>query len=59
MSAPILWIAIPFIAGILIFLISSERFSATAGGAISAILALIALFIPIDVALLQIGRAHV
>jgi formate hydrogenlyase subunit 3/multisubunit Na+/H+ antiporter MnhD subunit len=52
MSAPIIWIAIPFIAGILIFLISSERFSATAGGAISALLALIALFIPIDVALL-------
>lgn len=52
MSAPIIWIAIPFIAGILIFLISSERFSATVGGAISAVLALIAFFIPIDTALL-------
>src|SRR5690606_6309852 len=52
MTAPILWIAIPFIAGVFILLISSERFSAAVGGTLSAILALIAYFIPIDTALL-------
>ncbi|MBL8100490.1 MAG: hypothetical protein JNK81_15005 [Anaerolineales bacterium] len=52
MSAPILWIAIPFITGVLIFLISSERYSAWVGGSVSAILSLIAFFIPIDTALL-------
>ncbi|MBL8049902.1 MAG: hypothetical protein JNM46_01655 [Anaerolineales bacterium] len=52
MSAPILWIALPFLTGALIMLLSSERFSAWIGGTVSAILALIALLIPIDTALL-------
>ena len=58
MSAPILWIAIPFITGVLIFLISSERYSAWVGGSVSAILSLIAFFIPIDTALL-IGNVSI
>lgn len=52
MSAPILWIGIPFLAGVLILLFLRERYSAWAGGTISAILALIALIFPIDTALL-------
>jgi len=52
MNAPLLWIAIPFITGFFIFLISSERYSAWVGGSVSAVLFLIALLIPIDVALL-------
>ncbi len=52
MSAPILWIAIPFITGVLIFLFLQERYSAWVGGTLSAILALTALLLPIDTALL-------
>ena len=52
MSAPILWILIPFISGILILFFLRERYSPLAGGAISTILALIALIFPIDTALL-------
>ncbi len=52
MSAPILWIAIPFIAGVLILFLLRERYSAWVGGTLSAILALIALIFPIDTALL-------
>src|SRR5688572_8937540 len=52
MSAPILWIALPFLTGVLILLFSNEKFSAYIGGGVSALLALIALAIPIDIALL-------
>lgn len=52
MSAPILWIAIPFISGALILLFLRERSSAYAGGAIASLLSLVALIIPIDTALL-------
>ena len=52
MSAPILWIAIPFLAGVLILFLLNEKYSAWAGGTLSAILALIALIFPIDTALL-------
>ena len=52
MSAPILWILIPFISGILILFFLRERYSPLASGAISTILALIALIFPIDTALL-------
>ena len=37
MSAPILWIAIPFIAGVLILFLLRERYSAWVGGTLSAI----------------------
>ncbi|GAB1471927.1 hypothetical protein MASR2M66_28050 [Chloroflexota bacterium] len=52
MSAPILWIVLPFIFGVLILFMLGERYAAYVGGGISAILALIALLIPIDMALL-------
>lgn len=52
MSAPILWIALPFIAGALILLLLGEKYAAYVGGGISAVLSLIAFFIPIDTALL-------
>jgi len=55
MSAPILWIALPFIAGVLILFLLGEKYSAYIGGAISVVLALTALFIPIDTALLLGG----
>lgn len=53
MNAPLLWIALPFITGVLILFFLRERYSALAGGGLSAILALIALIIPIDTALLM------
>jgi formate hydrogenlyase subunit 3/multisubunit Na+/H+ antiporter MnhD subunit len=52
MSAPIIWILIPFIAGVLILFLLPERFSPLVGGAVSTSLALIALIIPIDTAML-------
>ncbi|MBC7875829.1 MAG: hypothetical protein H7Y59_01545 [Anaerolineales bacterium] len=52
MSAPVIWILVPFISGILILLFFSERYSSLAGGSISIILALTALIFPIDTALL-------
>jgi NADH-quinone oxidoreductase subunit N len=52
MSAPAIWIILPFIAGVLIFFLLGEKYAAYVGGGISVILSLIALFIPIDTALL-------
>ncbi|MFN8399222.1 MAG: hypothetical protein U0X74_04345 [Anaerolineales bacterium] len=55
MSAPILWIAFPFIAGGLILILLGEKYAAYVGGAVASILALIALFVPIDTALILGG----
>lgn len=52
MSAPILWIALPFMSGVAILLLLRERYSAYVGGGLAALLSLIALLIPIDTALL-------
>lgn len=52
MSAPVIWILIPFILGILIFFLLPERYSPLAGGTAATILSLVALIFPIDVALL-------
>jgi NADH-quinone oxidoreductase subunit N len=52
MSAPIIWILIPFIAGLLILFFLQNRFSTIVGGTVSMVLALIALVFPIDTALL-------
>lgn len=57
MSAPFLWIALPFAVGILILFVLRERFASWIGGILSAMLALIALLIPIDVALLLGGAS--
>ncbi len=52
MSAPILWIGLPLLAGVAIFFLSNEKYSAYFGGGVAALLSLTALFIPIDTALL-------
>jgi formate hydrogenlyase subunit 3/multisubunit Na+/H+ antiporter MnhD subunit len=52
LSAPIIWIVIPFITGSIIFIFLRERISPLVVGVIAATLALIALVIPIDTALL-------
>ncbi|MDP1778708.1 MAG: hypothetical protein Q8K73_00385, partial [Anaerolineales bacterium] len=52
MSAPIIWIAIPFLVGIFSLFILRERSSALIGGVTASVLALIALVLPIDIALL-------
>ena len=52
MSAPIIWILIPFVSGFLILLFLRKSFSPLVGGTVSMILALTALIFPIDTALL-------
>jgi formate hydrogenlyase subunit 3/multisubunit Na+/H+ antiporter MnhD subunit len=52
MSAPIIWILIPFVIGFSILFFLRNRFSPLVGGAVSTILALVALIFPIDTALL-------
>ncbi|CAG0986369.1 hypothetical protein ANAEL_02045 [Anaerolineales bacterium] len=52
MSAPIIWILFPFVAGFLILLFLRGRFTSFVGGSISLVLALVALIFPIDTALL-------
>ncbi len=52
MSAPVIWIVIPFVLGVLILFLLPERYSPLTGGTISTILSLVALIFPIDVALL-------
>ncbi len=52
MSAPILWIILPVLAGSLTLLLLSERAVAMTGGAICVALAAMAAFIPFDQALL-------
>lgn len=52
MSAPILWILVPFIAGVLILFFLPEDHAPLAGGIVAMVLALVALIFPIDVALL-------
>jgi formate hydrogenlyase subunit 3/multisubunit Na+/H+ antiporter MnhD subunit len=52
MSAPIVWILIPFLAGVLILFLVPQKYSPAAGGSVAAILALAAIALPIDTALL-------
>ena len=52
MSAPVLWIAVPFLTGLLLLLFLQERISPLIAGSLSMVLALTALIIPIDTALL-------
>lgn len=52
MSAPLLWIGIPFAVGLFILVVLRDRFASWIGGGIAVILAFIALVIPIDTALL-------
>jgi len=55
MSAPVLWIALPLVAAAAFLLTRNQRILAIAGGSLALLLALIALFIPIDQAM-QIGN---
>jgi len=52
MSAPIIWILIPFAVGFLTLFFLHQRFSPLIGGGVSMILALVAIIFPIDTALL-------
>lgn len=52
MNAPLLWIFIPFVVGMTLLLIPRVRIATLTGGILTAALALIALLIPIDTALL-------
>ncbi|MBI5964119.1 MAG: hypothetical protein HY863_11630 [Chloroflexi bacterium] len=52
MSAPIIWIVIPFISGLLTLLLLRERVSPLIAGVVASALSLIALIFPIDTALL-------
>jgi len=52
MSAPALWIAVPFLVAVAAFMIPNEHANAALGGITALLLSAIALFIPIDSALL-------
>ena len=52
MSAPVIWVMLPIIIGTFLLLLRNERSVAMIGGALASLLALIALIIPIDQALL-------
>jgi len=52
MSAPIIWIAIPFTIGFVVLFVSDNRLTATIGGVTAAALSLLAMIFPIDTALL-------
>jgi len=52
MNAPIIWVILPIIIGAFLLLLQNERSVALIGGASASLLALIALIVPIDQALL-------
>ncbi len=52
MSAPLIWIILPILIGAFLLLLQNERSVTIIGGAMAALLALIALIVPIDEALL-------
>ena len=51
MNAPTLWIILPIALGIFLLFINNQRFLSLVGGSIAVILATIAQFVPIEVAL--------
>jgi NADH-quinone oxidoreductase subunit N len=51
MNAPTLWILLPILLGLLMLLINNQRILSVLGGSFALILALIAQFVPIEVAL--------
>jgi NADH-quinone oxidoreductase subunit N len=51
MNAPTLWIIFPIAIGILLLFINNQRFLSLVGGSLAVILATIAQFVPIEVAL--------
>ncbi|HEX9333031.1 MAG TPA: proton-conducting transporter membrane subunit [Anaerolineales bacterium] len=51
MNAPTLWIIVPIFIGVLLLLINNQRLLSVLGGSIAVTLALIAQFVPIELAL--------
>lgn len=51
MNAPTLWIIFPIILGILLLFINNQRVLSVVGGSVAIVLAVIAQFVPIEVAL--------
>lgn len=51
MNAPTLWILLPILWGLLLLLINNQRILSVLGGSFAVVLALIAQFVPIEVAL--------
>jgi NADH-quinone oxidoreductase subunit N len=51
MNAPTLWILMPILLGLLMLLINNQRILSVLGGSFALVLALIAQFVPIEVAL--------
>ena len=51
MNAPTLWILLPIVLGSLLLLINNQRILSVLGGSLAVVLALIAQFVPIEVAL--------
>lgn len=52
MNAPLIWIGLPLAVTLITLLISNERLITILGGLTAAVLGIIALFLPIDTALL-------
>lgn len=52
MSAPVIWILVPFVFGGVVLLFVPQKYASMLGGALSALLSLTALLLPIDTALL-------
>jgi formate hydrogenlyase subunit 3/multisubunit Na+/H+ antiporter MnhD subunit len=51
MNAPTLWIIVPMVFGVLLLFINNQRLLSVLGGLIAVVLALIAQFVPIEVAM--------
>lgn len=51
MNAPTLWIVLPIVLGIFLLLINDQRLLSLLGGSLAVILAVVAQFVPIEVAL--------
>jgi NADH-quinone oxidoreductase subunit N len=51
MNAPTLWIIVPIVFGVLLLFIDNQRLLSVLGGIIAVVLALIAQFVPIEVAM--------
>src|SRR5512142_1483421 len=51
MSAPTLWIIFPIFLGMLLLFISNQRVLSVFGGSVAVVLALIAQFVPIELAM--------
>ena len=51
MSAPVLWIIFPILLGALLLFITNQRVLSVVGGSMAVVLALVAQFVPIELAM--------